>query len=453
VAIKGTMFTPPGYRKRLLADLERWAETGVISRAAADAIAVEYKTDSSRAILTVLAFVFAILAAGGLIALVAANWNAIPREVRVVGLLTINLATLGACLAFRLMRKPGSLAIETSAALSVAAAAASISLMGQIYHLPSNYPGFGLAMMCVAGATALVARSTACLWLAAIAQYGYHVATATERPGYSSYVVLNLAQWTSVEWIFLAFSVFLITLAVSRWTVRGGPWTIFAAMLPLFWWIDSFELVADRIGLSLAWATCGIVVAALLARELRPGDRFDEATSALIGIFAIGAVALFIQISTWIGPMHGNGLAGWRGVLAVGAAAALAIAAAVRRYPDRSRLWWLAAAMAMPFVAGGLLPDDPDRMSPPIEIFRVILVVVLPLGLLAIEARLSERRKTFAFAIAAMILIVIAEVWGTKDLVSLAFVLLGGSVLLGGAILLTRFLSARQPAPAGGGAS
>jgi len=65
------MLTPPGYRKRLMADLERWAETGVISRAAADAIAVEYKTDPSHAILTVLAFVFAILAAGGLIALVA----------------------------------------------------------------------------------------------------------------------------------------------------------------------------------------------------------------------------------------------------------------------------------------------------------------------------------------------------------------------------------------------
>jgi uncharacterized membrane protein len=57
------MFTPPGYRKRLLADLERWTETGLISRDAADAITEEYKTDSSRAILTVLAFVFAILAA------------------------------------------------------------------------------------------------------------------------------------------------------------------------------------------------------------------------------------------------------------------------------------------------------------------------------------------------------------------------------------------------------
>src|SRR5262249_50798946 len=236
------MFTPPGYRKRLLADLERWTETGLISRAAADAIADEHKADSSRAILTVLAFVFAILAAGGVIALVAANWNTIPREVRVVGLLGINLVALGACLAFCLMRKPGSLAIECSAALSVMAAAASISLMGQIYNLPSNYPGFGLAMMCVAGATALVARSTACLWLAAAAQYIYHVATLGERPGGAH--LAGVDQWSSPEWIFFAFSVFLIALAISRWTVRSGPWTIFVAILALFWWMGSLEFVA-----------------------------------------------------------------------------------------------------------------------------------------------------------------------------------------------------------------
>src|SRR5690348_7865585 len=258
------MFTPPGYRKRLLADVERWTESGLISRAAAGAIADEHKTDSSRAILTVLAFVFAILAAGGVIALVAANWNAIPREIRVVGLLGINLLALGVCLAFCLKRKPGSLAIECSAALSVVAAAASISLVGQIYNLPSNYPGFGLAMMSVAGATALVARSTACLWLAAAAQYGYHVAIVAERP--SGGRLVGVAQWSAHEWLFLAFSGLLIALAISRWTVRSGPWTIFVAILPLFWWTGSFELVATEVERSLACTAAAIAVAYVLAR-------------------------------------------------------------------------------------------------------------------------------------------------------------------------------------------
>ena len=442
------MLTPPGYRKRLLADLERWTETGVITRAAADAIAEEYKTDSSRAILTVLAFVFAILAAGGLIALVAANWNVIPREFRVVGLLSINLVALGACLAFCLMRKPGSLAIECAAALSVMAAAASISLMGQIYNLPSNYPGFGLAMMCVAGATALVTRSTACLWLAAAAQYSYHLAIVAERPG--SDRLVGVEQWSSPEWIFLAFSILLIALAISRWLVHSGPWTIFVAILPLFWWIGSFDWVATEVERSLAWTAGAIALACILARELRPGDRFDAATSALIGAFAIG---LAVMSERNLEPHHYAYVVTttWHALLAVGAAAALAVTAAARRYPDRGALWWLAAALAIPFIADRLLPSGDQDISAVALIFRLVLAVVLPLGLLAIEARLSERRKTFAFAIAAVILIVVAEVWETKDLVSLAFVLLGGSVLLGGAILLTRFLSAQRPAPASGG--
>jgi uncharacterized membrane protein len=441
------MFTPPGYRKRLLADVERWTETGLISRDAADAIAGEYRTDSSRAILTVLAFVFAILAAGGLIALVAANWNAIPREFRVVGLLSINLVALGACLAFCLMRKPGSLAIECSAALSVTAAAASISLMGQIYNLPSNYAGFGLAMTCVAGATALMTRSTACLWLAAAAQYSYHVAIAAERPT-SRFV--GVAQWSAPEWIFLAFSVLLIGLAISRWTVRSGPWTIFVAILPLFWWVGSFDIVATEVERSLACTAAAIALACILARELRPGDRFDAATSALIGAFAIGLAALSERNLI---PHHYAYVVTttWHALLAVGAAAALAVIAAARRYPDRAALWWLAAALAIPFIADRFLPSGDQDISAIALIFRLVLAVVLPLGLLAIEARLSERRKTFAFAITAVILIVIAEVSSTKDLVSLAFVLLGGSVLMGGAILLTRLLSARRPASVGGG--
>jgi uncharacterized membrane protein len=442
------MFTPPGYRKRLLADVERWTETGLIGRAAADAIAEEYKTDSSRAILTVLAFVFAILAAAGLIALVAANWDAIPREVRVAGLLAVNLLILGVCLAFCLMRKPGSVAIECPAALSVMSAAATISLVGQIYQLPSNWPGFGLAMMCVAGATALVARSTACLWLAAAALFTYHVATVADRPGAH---LTGPQHWAAPEWIFLGFSLLLIALAISRWTVRAGPWTIFVAVLPLFWWMESFEIVATAVGRSLAWAACGIAAALILARELRPGDRFDATASALIGVFAIGLAALSVQTLEPHTAYLDAGPTAWHTLLAVGAAAALAVAAAARRYPDRGALWWLAAALAIPFIADRSLPPDGYDISPVAAIFRLTLVNVLPLGLLAVEARLSERRTTFAFAIAAVVVIICAEVWVTKDLVSLAFVLLGGSVLLGAAILLTRFLAARRPAPASGG--
>jgi hypothetical protein len=224
-------------------------------------------------------------------------------------------------------------------------------------------------------------------------------------------------------------------------------------MLPLFWWLGSLNFVPVATGRSLALTACGIVVAVVLARELRVSDRYEAATSALIGLFAIGVAALCLQDQ--LGPSNAYravDMSGWRGLLAIAAAATLALLAAVRRYPDRAALLWLAAALAVPFVASHLVPPDPRAASPLGAIFRLVLVVMLPLALLAVEARLSERRKTFAFAIAAVIAIACYQVWETKDLLALAWVFLGGSVVLGAAILVSRMWAARLRPAANEGA-
>jgi hypothetical protein len=281
------------------------------------------------------------------------------------------------------------------------------------------------------------------------------VATVADRPGTTSLAdyAAGSHPWGLPERIFLAFSVLLIGLAVSRWTARSGPWTIFIAILPLFWWINDIELVPAVVGPSLAWTACGIAAASILARELRAADRFDAAASALIGAFAIGLALLSTQSFTSNSLYQGAGLGGWPSLLAIGAAVAWAVAAGTRPYADRGTLVWLAAALALPFIANRLLPQQARDLSLLAGILRLVLVVLVPLSLLAIEARISERRKTFAFAITALIAIVCIEVWDSKDLLSVAWVLLGGSVLLGAAILLTRLLSPRPPAAAREGAS
>jgi uncharacterized membrane protein len=436
------MFTPPGYRKRLMLDVERWAGAGLISRSAADAIVAEYKANASHALVTVLAFVFAILAGAGLIALVAANWQEIPREVRVTGVLLLNVAVLGACLAFSLRRPVGSLAIETAAALSVVSAAASMSLIGQIYHFPSNWPGFGLAMTCIGCATALVARSTACIWLAAVAQFGYYLLSVSETPGGLFGHASGVTRWTQEDWIFLAVAAILIGVAISRWTARSGPWTIFVAVWPMVWWINDVAHAPFTSAPSLPWLACGVVAAVLLSHERRASDRCDAAASALIGLFAIG-VALFalhdLDAPSFAGPMAG--IPALQALLAVAAAMALAVTAFVRGYADRAALAWLAAALAAPFIAGVALPATATEAQLA-TIARLVLVVLLPLALLAIEARISDRRKTFAFVITAMIAIVCLQLTATKDLLTFAWVFLGGSAVLGAIIVARRMLSA-----------
>jgi uncharacterized membrane protein len=449
------MFTPPGYRKRLLSDVERWTESGLISRDAAATITEEYKADSAHAIVTVLAFLFAILAAGGLIALVAANWNAIPREVRVVGLLAVNVVVLGTCLWFTLSRTIGSIAIETSAALSVMSAAASISLIGQIYHFSSNWPGFALAMLCIAGATALVARSSACLWLAAVAQVAYRSALLEETGGLFRGYRGEIEPWTQQDWIFVAFSVLLIGIAVIRWTARSGPWTIFVATLPLLWWIDSAGFEPAVLGRSLVLTAGGIVIATMLAHERLAADRCEAVVSALLGLFALGlALRAFHDVGSAIGSRAQTlGVTAWQGYLAIAAAALLAIGTTLRSYADRTAVYWLAAALAAPFVANFILPFDLRATVPVSGSLRLLVITLVPLALVAVEARLSERRKTFAFAMTAVIAIVCYQVWMTKDLLTLAWVFLGGSALLGAIIIASRKLAARPRVPAGEGAT
>src|SRR5262249_53886184 len=155
------------------------------------------------------------------------------------------------------------------------------------------------------------------------------------------------------------------------WTVRSGPWTIFVAILPLFWWIGSLEIVATEVERSLAFTAAAIAVACVLARELRPGDRLDAATSALIGLFAIG---LAVMSERNLVPHHYAYVTStaWHALLAVVSAAALAIAATARRYPDRGALWWLAAALAIPFIADRLLPSGDQDISAVALIFRLI---------------------------------------------------------------------------------
>jgi hypothetical protein len=149
---------------------------------------------------------------------------------------------------------------------------------------------------------------------------------------------------------------------------------------------------------------------------------------------------------------RGLGLVAWQGLLTIAAVAVLAIAGAVRAYADRAAVFWLAAALAAPFIANLVLPVELREPSTLSAFIRLLVMLLLPLALVAVEARLSDRRKTFAFTIAAIIAIVCFHVWMTKDLLTLAWVFLGGSAVLGAAIVASRTL-ARSRAPLDEGAA
>src|SRR5262249_54375335 len=152
--------------------------------------------------------------------------------------------------------------------------------------------------------------------------------------------------------------------------------------------------------------------------------------SALIGLFAIGIALLALHDFDSRVFAHATlVIPSWQQLLAIAAAVTLGVAAATRTWTDRGALAWLAAALAVPFMADLALPRA-QSISQLGGLMRLVLVILLPLGLLAVEARLSERRKTFAFAITVMIVIIVAQLWSTSDLLTFAWVLLGGSAVM-----------------------
>jgi uncharacterized membrane protein len=423
---------PPGYRTRLFTDLTQWIDEGLITSEAAATIKGRYRADSN-GMLIGLIFVTAILLGGGLIAFVASNWQVIPRPVRVAGLLSLDLILVAACAVTAIRRPAGSMATELLAALSVVAAGASISLVGQMYHFPANWPAFGFSMMIVALATALVARSSASIWLGAVAHGWYLGSGLSERILVGAQ---NPLKWTPDDGCFVVYGLVLSGLAASRWTTRSGPWTILVSLLPLLVWLAAdplspFLMINAGPELFLAWA----LVLVVMAGERLPRVRGDAVLSALIG--------LLVLVFTVSGLVYGDGGVGslfGRAVVASdawaftagGLLAAVILAAAIHRDParwDRSLLW-LAVAIAAPFLVR--LLGSFGRPAAPGQLY-LILSWLLPLAALAVEARRSERSKTFAGCVIGLIALVAAQLSTARDLVGLSMILAasGAAALVG----------------------
>lgn len=181
----------------LYAELPRLVEEGVLSPEAADALRLHYgPTDSdnlrSRWRELLLAGLGALLVGGGLILILAHNWDVLGRAARAVIALGTLVVAQGLAL-YSVARRDGSRAwIEGSSAFLVAAVGASIALVGQTYHVGGSFEDLmrtwlwlvvlvpyltgsslasgGFWALLVVGATSLGWRNTSPdLWLLAVA--------------------------------------------------------------------------------------------------------------------------------------------------------------------------------------------------------------------------------------------------------------------------------------------
>lgn len=126
------------YASRVRSDIARWLEAGLIDGPTADALRRDVEANERRSLSfgSILAMMAALLFGAAILIFVAANWEAIPRLVRVAALFAVILAGYvgGAVLKTRDHAAIGE-------ALWIVAAAAfggSIALIGQMYHLSGD---------------------------------------------------------------------------------------------------------------------------------------------------------------------------------------------------------------------------------------------------------------------------------------------------------------------------
>jgi uncharacterized membrane protein len=168
------------YKKRLKDDLELWVERGWVTSAGAMAILKEQDQDDGRSRLPMaLAGIGMVCVALALLAFIAANWGAIPKSVKLVGIALLVVASNGLA-AFAASRGRRGIA-DLATGFATLVFLGGMALIGQIFHLPTDWPG-GAFLVCIGALAAawltgsktslIVAAGAAITWQVTRSDFG-----------------------------------------------------------------------------------------------------------------------------------------------------------------------------------------------------------------------------------------------------------------------------------------
>ncbi|MDQ4061738.1 MAG: DUF2157 domain-containing protein [Pseudomonadota bacterium] len=304
------------YRKRLGQDLAHWQKQGWVTAEGATAILASVGADRSAVSLSaVIAVLGAVLLGFGVMSLVAANWELIPRLTRFVVL--VGAMGLVYALAAVLHRRNHPAFAEAALLLAGLVFAAAIALVAQSYHLSGEFPDAVLlwAVGCLGGA--LLARSAALTVLALLGSAfwtglvtfdlgsphwaglvpilaGGALATLLDsRPGRTC-AVLALGAWIAIT--------IVVLVTYHRWPDSGGY--ALGAVAALALWTAGSALASLRtrprlasLGHDMLWPSLGACLAWLAVLQALSYPRHwgsDRAWLAMSGlslaVAAVGAV-------------------------------------------------------------------------------------------------------------------------------------------------------------------
>ncbi|NVK33374.1 MAG: DUF2157 domain-containing protein [Rhodobacteraceae bacterium] len=156
------------YKGRVRQDLETWVDKGWVTPEAATQILSSLETGDGRNRLPIaLAGIGVVCIALALAAFIAANWDVVPRSVKLSGIVAGVVISNGVA-AWAFSRGKTGLS-DLVSGFATMVFVGGLALVGQIFHLPSDWAG-GTLLVCIGAlASAWIAGSKTSLLIAAIA--------------------------------------------------------------------------------------------------------------------------------------------------------------------------------------------------------------------------------------------------------------------------------------------
>lgn len=421
------------YRKRLDADLVRWVGEGLLSADSATTIRRSLAKDGGFKLPALLGMFGGLLIASSVAAFVAANWEEMPRLLKLGMILAGIIATLGLSARLESRGSPGG--ADAASTCGVLVFAAGVALVGQMYHLPTDWPAGALLVAIGALAVALLQRSNGALVVALVAICAWSGGRWEEAGGLPH--LGFFALYLPALWLALSSRNRLVhhlaVLALAIWL----------ALLPGDWSSNLFRfdygLLAYGLGISVAYVAIGALALdrggpALLTACLPWG---------LLGMMIVLDVELIRILDT---DEARAGTATWLNYAAYAFAIA-ATAAVVLLGRERRFGWPLAGALLLALLVPVVFWSG-SVVGFLGKVVAASLILLTAIALVVAGATGGVRRITLAgsvlFGIA--ILILLWQTVGTLLDQSLFF-LVAGAVLLGLASA-ARKLFARLSKPA-----
>lgn len=197
------------YRARLKRDLDRWTAQGLISASDARAMLDDHDAQASRFSLGgVLLILSAVLLSAAILMLVAANWQAIPRLVKVSAVIALIWGfQCGGAVALAFGRAAIGQALLVLAAASFGG---GLALVAQLYHLSGDPLGLFYVWVSAATLSCLLFRSgvmagfvaSLCVATTAMAldqfNFDWSLQTLLLPPGFAA-LIIALSFWAGFE--------------------------------------------------------------------------------------------------------------------------------------------------------------------------------------------------------------------------------------------------------------